>query len=482
MSRFLKKEKRKQERGITLIALITTIIVLLILAGISIGAITGSNGVIVNVSKAKFNTEISEIEEQIELKEINENNGEEFTFGTLENILGRTDEYNEILSLEDGELVYEEGKVSDTQKEWLEELGIFAKKNAIPIYTKEHLQKMGTGEKVKIEEAGGIEYTFSDKGYYILQNNINLQGDWQVINAFNGTLEGKNYCISGISGSSAIINGNNGTIQNLKVEGNLETAGNYIGGIVNRNNANAKIINCENNVRIKGDGFVGGIAGVNNSGGTVENCINNACLVANSTSGGIVGNNYGNVKRCANLHEVMLANFSIGGVVGRNYGTVEECYNIGNLLPKTSNGAYGKGGIVGRNSGIIKKCYNTAKVDGSTANYNIGGIAGDNISGGEICFCYNIGEIIGGPSGGIVGENIGDIKNCYTIDSKEVFGANRGTSEKCLKLTEEQMKNNESIIIDDLTTNLIKLLNEEETIFEEDSENINNGFPIFKEE
>ena len=481
MSRFLKKEKRKQERGITLIALITTIIVLLILAGISIGAITGNNGVIVNASKAKFNTEISEIEEQIELKEINENNGEEFTFGTLENILGRTDEYNEILSLEDGELVYEEGKVSDTQKEWLEELGIFAKKNAIPIYTKEHLQKMGTGEKIKIEEAGEIEYTFSDKGYYILQNNINLQGDWQVINVFNGTLEGKNYCISGISGSSAIINGNNGTIQNLKVEGNLEKTGNYIGGIVNRNYANAKIINCENNVSIKGYEFVGGIAGINNSGGTIENCINNAYLAANSTAGGIVGNNSGNVKRCANLHEIKLADFSIGGVVGINNGTVEECYNIGNILATTGYARYAKGGVVGRNSGIIKKCYNTAKVDGSN-NWNVGGIAGDNRDGAEISFCYNIGEIIGGPSGGIVGENIGDIKNCYTIDSKEVFGASSGTSEKCLKLTEEQMKNNESIIIDDLTTNLIKLLNEEETIFEEDSENINNGFPVFKEE
>ena len=481
MSRFLKKEKRKQERGITLIALITTIIVLLILAGISIGAITGNNGVIVNASKAKFNTEISEIEEQIELKEINENNGEEFTFGTLENILGRTDEYNEILSLEDGELVYEEGKVSDTQKEWLEELGIFAKKNAIPIYTKEHLQKMGTGEKIKIEEAGGIEYTFSDKGYYILQNNINLQGDWQVINAFNGTLEGKNYCISGISGSSAIINRNNGTIQNLKVEGNLEKTGNYIGGIVNTNNANAKIINCENNVSIKGYEFVGGIAGINNSGGTIENCINNAYLAANSTAGGIVGNNSGNVKRCANLHEIKLADFSIGGVVGINNGTVEECYNIGNILATTGYARYAKGGVVGRNSGIIKKCYNTAKVDGSN-NWNVGGIAGDNRDGAEISFCYNIGEIIGGPSGGIVGENIGDIKNCYTIDSKEVFGASSGTSEKCLKLTEEQMKNNESIIIDDLTTNLIKLLNEEEAIFEEDSENINNGFPVFKAE
>ena len=46
MSRFLKVKRNKKEEGITLIALITTIIVLLILAGISIGAITGSNGII----------------------------------------------------------------------------------------------------------------------------------------------------------------------------------------------------------------------------------------------------------------------------------------------------------------------------------------------------------------------------------------------------------------------------------------------------
>ena len=37
------KEKLKQEKGITLIALVITVIVLLILAGISIAMLTGDN-------------------------------------------------------------------------------------------------------------------------------------------------------------------------------------------------------------------------------------------------------------------------------------------------------------------------------------------------------------------------------------------------------------------------------------------------------
>ena len=37
---------RKKERGITLIALVITIIVLLILAGVSIAMLTGNNGIL----------------------------------------------------------------------------------------------------------------------------------------------------------------------------------------------------------------------------------------------------------------------------------------------------------------------------------------------------------------------------------------------------------------------------------------------------
>ena len=78
-----------KEKGITLIALIVTIIVLIILAGISISSLTGEDGTVLNASKAKLKTEVKDIEEQIELKEINENDGEDFQFGTLKELIGR---------------------------------------------------------------------------------------------------------------------------------------------------------------------------------------------------------------------------------------------------------------------------------------------------------------------------------------------------------------------------------------------------------
>ena len=56
----------ERHKGITLIALIITIIVLLILVGITIGTITGDNGLIKKAQKAKENTEISNEKEVVE--------------------------------------------------------------------------------------------------------------------------------------------------------------------------------------------------------------------------------------------------------------------------------------------------------------------------------------------------------------------------------------------------------------------------------
>ena len=56
----------KKETGITLLALVITIIVLLILAGITIGAITGDNGIIQNALSAKEQTEIANEREIVE--------------------------------------------------------------------------------------------------------------------------------------------------------------------------------------------------------------------------------------------------------------------------------------------------------------------------------------------------------------------------------------------------------------------------------
>ena len=55
--------KRKTEKGITLIALVITIIILLILAGVTIAAISGDNGILKNAGKAKEETEQAEEDE-----------------------------------------------------------------------------------------------------------------------------------------------------------------------------------------------------------------------------------------------------------------------------------------------------------------------------------------------------------------------------------------------------------------------------------
>ena len=57
----------KNYNGITLIALIITIIVLLILAGVSISAIVGDNGIVSQALKSKEKTEIAAIQEDVEI-------------------------------------------------------------------------------------------------------------------------------------------------------------------------------------------------------------------------------------------------------------------------------------------------------------------------------------------------------------------------------------------------------------------------------
>lgn len=52
-----------KERGITLIALVITIIVLLILAGVTIATLTGENGILTRASEARDKTEEAQEEE-----------------------------------------------------------------------------------------------------------------------------------------------------------------------------------------------------------------------------------------------------------------------------------------------------------------------------------------------------------------------------------------------------------------------------------
>ncbi len=66
-TRETKRNKNLKERGITLIALIVTIIVLLILAGISIQILMGDSGILKKVTDAATNTDIADYKEKLDL-------------------------------------------------------------------------------------------------------------------------------------------------------------------------------------------------------------------------------------------------------------------------------------------------------------------------------------------------------------------------------------------------------------------------------
>ena len=57
----------RNQKGITLIALVITIIVLLILAGVSIAMLTGQNGILTRATDAKSDTANAEIVERINM-------------------------------------------------------------------------------------------------------------------------------------------------------------------------------------------------------------------------------------------------------------------------------------------------------------------------------------------------------------------------------------------------------------------------------
>ena len=84
--------KLRKENGITLIALVITIIVLLILAGVSIAMLTGENGILSQAQKADVETRGAAVEEAKNLWETNktldENTGEN-TAESLEELVNR---------------------------------------------------------------------------------------------------------------------------------------------------------------------------------------------------------------------------------------------------------------------------------------------------------------------------------------------------------------------------------------------------------
>ena len=107
----MKREEKKQKnsKGITLIALVITIIVLLILAGVSISMLTGENGLITKAEETKIENRAARVEEEKDLWRTNNdvlrNIDEEEKQEPIENLLTKLLEDNQITEVEKNEIM-----------------------------------------------------------------------------------------------------------------------------------------------------------------------------------------------------------------------------------------------------------------------------------------------------------------------------------------------------------------------------------------
>lgn len=161
-------------------------------------------------------------------------------------------------------------------------------------------------------------------------------------------------------------------------------------------------------------------------------------------------------------------NRSIGGIVGKIGKTAEGAIISGcaNYASIWGSDAKGTGGICGSawNGGVIENCYNSASVTNSHNSY--GGIAGSN----EILLknCYNTGYISGaGTSAAIATAHGGTYENCYWLSTSADIGVYNISDDQVLMKTSSEMKDKA----------FISALGSE---FAEDSNGINNGYPILK--
>ena len=376
MSRFLKVKKNEKEEGITLIALITTIIVLLILAGISIGAITGSNGIIGQAQSAKEETEIAQEKEIIDISTVeamgknNRGNLEEEEFQNA--IDKHTNEKAEVTDIgEEFEVLFEESNryyIVDKDGNILSYDNIVTDKSPGDI-TKDENGKELAGTVDEPYEIWCIEdlCDFSNRinnnktiSYVTLMQTLDFKSDRSYVDGKisteglisscnsveelkNNLTTGEGFTPIGIEGSgrfSGTFEGNNKEIRNLYInrEGIVGLFGIAFQTTINDLGVTGSVTSTNN--------IAGGIVG--SSGQSYyNNCYNKAIITAkNSYAGGIVGDDGQQAKElnnCYNLGDVT-TNYIAGGIAGRTSGKVNGCYNLGNIK---STGSYA-GGLIGQ--------------------------------------------------------------------------------------------------------------------------------------
>ena len=497
----------RESNGITLIALVITIIVLLILAGVTIVALSGDNGILQRAVEAKEQTEKAEKEEKEKLGDMEDTINEYVTGITVEQVKDEnpgvleTDETDAntyiINSIEDLVFFASDVRNGNTYDGKTVKLGLSLDFNSNKSYVdplRTDYGEYGYDGELKTLLTSGEGFkpigTIYDK-------NVST-------NYFEGTFDGSGNIIYNLyqnieNSDQTIIGGffstNNGVIMNLKLE-------------------DVNIIGTSNNSHL----ILGIVLGRNN--GDIKKCsaTGQLELESNSTTnnyiGGLVGQNMGTISKCFNKSNMniysnktnLMQEIYISGIAGGNFNIINECYNAGTLIADLDNISHLSVAGIG-DTGTISNCYNVGniykkKVEQSFTfeqNIYISGIGGSNCESN-----YNIGEIIiesshAGYASGITSSiNVSSVNNCCnigSISSKNSYllvGSIMGwTQNECQINNSKWLKGTADLAISNKGQNvldnsiLVENINDMPNIlsivgdgFKEDSNNINNGYPL----
>ena len=463
------KRKTRMEKGITLIALIITIVVLLILAAVAISSIT-NDGILSYATNATKDYNQASKNEQTMLQD-----------------------YLDYLKVNDANSSVLDGKGTETEPYVISSIEDF-----ILFGYDVNEGNSYQGKYVKLEK--DLDFN-SDASYenasrtnyerYGYEGNLKTaltsgEGFIPIGKTFNSTEGGNSF--------SGIFDGNGKTISNLRINKEnkiltdigLFTAN--LGEIKNLGVKNCNInINCSEKVyEAVSCGIICGYnwGKINNcwTSGNVEviwNAANTIWVGTIAGGGANTLNAEASISNCynkTNVNAVMSSSkeLNVGGILGGGVNLpINNCYNIGNIsATHNSTGQIHVGGILALGNGRISKCYNIGKINGkmTSGTPRTGGVIGA-YSTGDVDYCCNIGNITyEGTSakyvGTLLGLTEGTLSNSYALTNATLNGIGRNYSS-----TSEPTKVN---TVAEMPTVLEIVGNG----FKADTNNINNGYPI----
>ena len=501
---------KSKNSGITLIALVVTIVILLILAGITIGILTGENGLIKQSQNAKIQTEIAEEKEVLNTATIKAMAKDKFGNLLKENLqeelarivgegrieVADTEDSIEVCFLESKRYyeVDKDGNVGNYQKivedkypgditkdengnnldgspvnpyeiNCIEDLVAFSNMvNGIGY-------KMENGQMVKIEKAK----SFYDE-YVILKRALNFKSAFSYMDSkrtdfgdINGNDSDGNELITEMTTGQGFVPIGQGT----RFQGNFNGQNYKISNLYENNQTDVGLFGvvCDGiikNVVISGNvilttgkapqessyGYAGGIVG-RCSGSSVIDCTNYVNVKSDGNSGGICGgkiyaNNHVYIINCHNYGKIESSSYTAGGIIGYTWNSCNMSLEITNCCNKGEvNGKNSAGGIVGDITDTlhISNSYNWGRIISET------GIAGG--IGGKISVNinsinnYNTGIIQGKTKGGIIGSKgygSTNIINCYYLSNVNL-GVGNDSSISVINKDEKYLKSQEFVVL-----------------------------------